>query len=168
VDDSDIMLVVARDAESGGFTLLALPLPCDRLQLQPVRVIAPVPERQWSVFFDDAELPADALIGQGGQGGRALFDGLNPERLIVAAQAVGLGRWCLARASEYARERVGFDVPIGQHQAVQHPLAEALPRRLSCSTGSATSGCSGQYQWRGNWRSTRSRSRACGCHAHIN
>lgn len=125
-DDSDVMLVVAKDAESGGFSLLALPLPCDRLQLQQVRVLAPVPERQWSVFFDDVELPADALIGQPGEGARALFDGLNPERLIVAAQAVGIGRWCLARASEYARERVVFDVPIGQHQAVQHPLAEAL------------------------------------------
>ena len=84
------MLVVAKDAESGGFSLLALPLPCDRLQLQQVRVLAPVPERQWSVFFDDVELPADALIGQPGEGARALFDGLNPERLIVAAQAVGI------------------------------------------------------------------------------
>lgn len=126
VDDSDVMLVVAKDTASGGFSVLALPLPCDRLQLQPVRVLAPVPERQWTVFFDDVVVGEDALIGSPGGGARALFDGLNPERLIVAAQAVGLGRWCLARASEYARERVVFDVPIGQHQAVQHPLAEAL------------------------------------------
>jgi acyl-CoA dehydrogenase len=74
VDDSDVMLVVAKDTESGGFSVLALPLPCDRLQLQPVRVIAPAPERQWSVFFDDVELPADAVIGQPGGGARALFD----------------------------------------------------------------------------------------------
>jgi alkylation response protein AidB-like acyl-CoA dehydrogenase len=126
VDDSDIMLVVTKDAASGGFSLFGLPLPCDRLALQPVGVTVSVPERQWSVFFDDVELGDDALVGEPGQGARALFDGLNPERLIVAAQAVGLGRWCLARASEYARERVVFDVPIGQHQAVQHPLAEAL------------------------------------------
>jgi alkylation response protein AidB-like acyl-CoA dehydrogenase len=125
-DDSDVMLVVARDAESGGFSLLALPLPCERLQLQRVGVMVGVSEHQWSVFFDDAEVPADGLIGAPGGGGRALFDGLNPERLIVAAQAVGIGRWCLARACAYARERVVFDVPIGAHQAVQHPLAEAL------------------------------------------
>lgn len=125
VDDSDVMLVVAKDAESGGFSLFALPLPCDQLQLQPVRVQVSVPEQQWTVFYDDVELPDDALIGEPGGGMRALFDGLNPERLIVAAQAVGIGRWCLAQASAYARERVVFDVPIGQHQAVQHPLAEA-------------------------------------------
>jgi len=126
VDDSDIMLVVTKDAASGGFSLFGLPLPCGRLTLQPVGVTVSVPERQWSVFFDDVELGDDALVGEPGKGARALFDGLNPERLIVAAQAVGLGRWCLARASEYARERVVFDVPIGEHQAVQHPLAEAL------------------------------------------
>ena len=57
-----------------------------------------------------------------------LFDGLNPERLVVASQAVGVGRWSLERATAYARERVVFDVPIGAHQAVQHPLAESLDR----------------------------------------
>ncbi|TYL54964.1 acyl-CoA dehydrogenase [Nocardioides sp. BGMRC 2183] len=126
VDDSDVMLVVARDAESGGFSILTLPLPCDQLQMQQVGVMVGVPEKQWTVYFDGVEVPEDALIGQPGQGGRALFDGLNPERLIVAAQAVGIGRWCLAKATEYARQRVVFDVPIGEHQAVQHPLAEAL------------------------------------------
>lgn len=126
VDDSDMMLVVAKDAASGGFSLFSLPLPCDRLHLQPVKVLAPVPERQWTVYFDDVELPDDALVGEAGGGGRALFDGLNPERLIVAAQAVGIGRWCLEKAAAYAGQRVVFDVPIGQHQAVQHPLAEAL------------------------------------------
>lgn len=126
VDDSDVMLVVVRDGESGGFSLLALDLPCAQLELQRVGVTVSVMDLQWSVFFDDVRVPADALIGRAGGGARALFDGLNPERLIVAAQAVGIGRWCLARAVRYANERVVFDVPIGQHQAVQHPLAEAL------------------------------------------
>ena len=125
-DDSDVMLVVARDAESGGFSLFALPMPEPRLTLTPVAVMVGVPERQWTVHLDDVDLPDDALVGRAGEGSRALFDGLNPERLIVAAQAVGIGRWCLARAAAYAGERVVFDVPIGQHQAVQHPLAEAL------------------------------------------
>ncbi|WP_205304936.1 acyl-CoA dehydrogenase family protein, partial [Nocardioides sp. 616] len=126
VDDSDVMLVVARDSESGGFSIFTVALPCEQLQLQQVGVMVGVPENQWTVYFDDVEVPADALIGKPGEGGRALFDGLNPERLIVAAQAVGIGRWCLAKASEYARQRVVFGVPIGEHQAVQHPLAEAL------------------------------------------
>jgi alkylation response protein AidB-like acyl-CoA dehydrogenase len=125
-DDSDVMLIVARDAESGGFSLFSLPLPCDRIQLQQVGVTVGATENQFTVFLDDVELGDDALIGTAGEGGRALFDGLNPERLIVAAQAVGIGRWCLAKAAEYAGQRVVFDVPIGQHQAVQHPLAEAL------------------------------------------
>ena len=126
VDHSDVMLVVARDRESGGFSLFALPLPCEALELQKVGVMVGTAENQWSVFFDDVALPADALFGEPGRGARALFDGLNPERLIVAAQAVGIGRWCLAKATAYARERVVFDVPIGAHQAVQHPLAESL------------------------------------------
>jgi alkylation response protein AidB-like acyl-CoA dehydrogenase len=126
VDDSDMMLLVVKDEASGGLSLFALELPCQELSLQPVEVLVGVPERQWSVFFDGVELPAEALIGEAGRGSRALFDGLNPERLIVAAQAVGIGRWCLAQASAYARERIVFEVPIGAHQAVQHPLAEAL------------------------------------------
>ncbi|MFB8388289.1 acyl-CoA dehydrogenase family protein [Microbacterium sp. NPDC055910] len=126
VDDSDVMLLVARDADSGGFSLFSIPLPHEGIQMHEVGVMAPVPEKQWTLFFDDVLLGEDALIGASGAGGRALFDGLNPERLIVAAQAVGIGRWCLAKATEYARQRVVFDVPIGQYQAVQHPLAEAL------------------------------------------
>lgn len=126
VDDSDVMLLVARDAESGGFSLFTLPLPNEQLELQKVNVMVGTAENQWTVYFDDVLLPADAMVGEPGAGARALFDGLNPERLIVAAQAVGIGRWCLAKASQHARQRVVFDVPIGEHQAVQHPLAEAL------------------------------------------
>jgi alkylation response protein AidB-like acyl-CoA dehydrogenase len=126
VDDSDLMLAVVRDAGSGGLSLVAIDLPSDRIQLQRVPVMVGVPEHQWTVYFDDVPVSDDALIGAPGQGGRALFDGLNPERLVVAAQAVGIGRWCLAKAAEQARQRVVFDVPIGAHQAVQHPLAEAL------------------------------------------
>lgn len=125
-DDSDVMLVVAKDSESGGFSLFSVPLPCEQLQMQPVDVMVGVPESQFTVFFDDVDLPPEALVGEAGAGARALFDGLNPERLIVAAQAVGIGRWCLEKAAEYAGQRVVFDVPIGAHQAVQHPMAEAL------------------------------------------
>jgi len=125
LESSDAMLAVARDRDSGKLLLFALPLPNDRVTVQRVAVEAPAFEHQWSVFFDELELSDDDLIGGAHGGEKALFDGLNPERLVVAAQSVGVGRWCLGQASEYARQREVFDVPIGAHQAVQHPLAEA-------------------------------------------
>jgi alkylation response protein AidB-like acyl-CoA dehydrogenase len=125
-DSSELMVVVAREAESGGLAVAVLPLPDARIGMTPVKVELPLPERQWTLSFDDVEVPQEALLGEPGKGHRVLFDGLNPERLLVAAQAIGVGRWCLAKAARYANERVVFDVPIGTHQAVQHPLAEAL------------------------------------------
>lgn len=125
VDSSDVMVLVARDADSGGLVLLAIDLPDSRLALHRVDVHVPVAENQWTVFLDGVDVAADAVIGEPGRGMRAVFDGLNPERLVVAAQAVGIGRWCLDRATTYAGQRVVFDVPIGSHQAVAHPLAEA-------------------------------------------
>ena len=61
-----------------------------------------------------------------GEGFRTILHGLNPERILVAAEAVGIGRVALARAARYARERIVFDRPIGQNQGIQHPLAEML------------------------------------------
>jgi alkylation response protein AidB-like acyl-CoA dehydrogenase len=126
LESSNAMLLVAKDRESGRLTLLALELPHPSIKVVRVQVEVPVFEHQWSVYYDDVEVTEDAMIGGPGGGAQALFDGLNPERLVVAAQAVGVGRWCLERAAQYAQERVVFDVPIGTHQAVQHPLAEAL------------------------------------------
>lgn len=125
LESSDAMLLVTRDVASGGLSLFAFPLPHEGIEWTQVGVDAPAFEYQWSVFFE-CVLPAGALLGEAGKGSKGLFDGLNPERLIVAAQAVGIGRWCLERAREYANQRVVFDVPIGTHQAIQHPLAEAL------------------------------------------
>lgn len=126
LESSEMMIVVARDAGSDGLTLVVLPLPCERVTATRVNVEVPAFEHQWSVFFDGAEAPSADVLGEPGQGGRVLFDGLNPERLVVASQAVGIGRWSLEKAAGYARDRVVFEVPIGTHQAVQHPLAEAL------------------------------------------
>ncbi len=75
------------------------------------------------VFFEDMEIPEEDRIGEEGEGFRTLLHGLNPERVLVAAEAIGIGRAALARASRYARERVVFGRPIGQNQAIQHPLA---------------------------------------------
>jgi len=76
------------------------------------------------VFFEDMEVPEEDRIGEEGEGFRTLLHGLNPERVLVAAEAVGIGHAALARASRYARERVVFGRPIGQNQGIQHPLAK--------------------------------------------
>jgi acyl-CoA dehydrogenase len=78
-----------------------------------------------AVFIDDLFVPDEDRIGEEGKGFRYLLDSLNPERILIAAEAIGLGRDALRRASAYARERVVFGRPIGQNQGIQHPLAEA-------------------------------------------
>ena len=76
-----------------------------------------------TVFIDGLPVPGEDLIGEEGKGFRYLLDGLNPERILVAAEAVGIGRAALRRAAKYASERVVFGRPIGQNQGIQHPLA---------------------------------------------
>ena len=75
------------------------------------------------VFIDGLRVPAGDRIGEEGRGFEYILHGLNPERILIAAEAIGLGRAALRRATRYARERVVFDRPIGQNQAIQHPLA---------------------------------------------
>ena len=77
------------------------------------------------LFIDDLEIPVEDRIGEEGQGFRCLLHSLNPERILVGAEAVGIGRAALERATRYASERVVFGRPIGQNQAIQHPLAES-------------------------------------------
>ena len=76
------------------------------------------------LFIDGLEVPLDDRIGEEGSGFKYLLHGLNPERVLVGAEAIGLGRAALKRAAAYAKERVVFDRPIGQNQAIQHPLAQ--------------------------------------------
>ena len=75
------------------------------------------------MFFDGMAIPAADLIGEEGQGFRSILHGMNPERILMGAEAVGIGRAALARAAKYARERVVFRRPIGQNQGIAHPLA---------------------------------------------
>ncbi|MBU6497904.1 MAG: acyl-CoA/acyl-ACP dehydrogenase [Rhodospirillales bacterium] len=75
------------------------------------------------IFFDEMRVPAENLIGEVGQGFRQILHGLNPERVLIAAEAVGIGQAALRRAGQYAKERIVFDRPIGQNQSIQHPLA---------------------------------------------
>jgi acyl-CoA dehydrogenase len=77
------------------------------------------------VYFDNVEVPAADLIGQEGDGFKQILHGMNPERILVAAEAIGIGRAALKKAAKYARERVVFGRPIGQNQGIQHPLAQA-------------------------------------------
>ena len=78
-----------------------------------------------ALFIDGLKVPLEDRIGDEGQGFRCLLHGLNPERVLVAAEAIGIGRAALARATQYAKDRVVFGRPIGKNQAIQHPLAES-------------------------------------------
>jgi acyl-CoA dehydrogenase len=77
------------------------------------------------IFFDGVEVPADALVGEEGKGFRYILDGMNAERILIAAECIGDGRWFVEKATAYASERVVFGRPIGQNQGVQFPIAQA-------------------------------------------
>ena len=98
---------------------------------------AQIPDRQFTVFYDDVRVPATALIGAEGEGWRPLFDGLNPERITAAALGVGIGRYAVDTAADYARTRNVWGQPIGAHQGVAHPLAKA---KIAGRTGRADDG----------------------------
>jgi len=80
------------------------------------------------LFIDNLNVPADDLIGEEGKGFRYILDSLNPERILIAAEAVGIGFSALDRAAQYAKDREVFGRPIGQNQAIQHPLADGWAR----------------------------------------
>lgn len=131
--ESDFMMVVARTKryeevrdKRDGISIFVVETDSPNLRLQRLNIDTKSPEWQYMVYFDDVEVPPENLIGRENEGYRALFHGLNVERLMIAAIAVGLGTYALARAAEHARQRVVFDVPIGSHQGVQFPLARAL------------------------------------------
>jgi alkylation response protein AidB-like acyl-CoA dehydrogenase len=130
VDEAEAMLVVARtgvDEGSGRGKLSLFVVDTDASGLErtviPVEIVAP--EKQYTLFFDDVRVPADRLIGAEHEGLRQVFTGLNPERIMGAAQGNGIGRYALEKASAYACERRVWGVPIGTHQGVAHPLAIA-------------------------------------------
>ncbi|MBX3099585.1 MAG: acyl-CoA/acyl-ACP dehydrogenase [Salinibacterium sp.] len=130
VDEADAVLVVAKTGtdEKTGKALLSLfvvPTDAPGLVIQPLAVSASLPERQFTLFFDGVRLSEDHLIGTEGGGFDEVFHGLNPERVVGAAICVGVGRYALARAADYAKTRAVWGAPIGTHQGVSHPLAKA-------------------------------------------
>jgi len=128
VDESQATLVVARMQDSKGTlrpAMFLVPTDSPGYTYQPIEMAFVAAERQFTVFFDDVHLPDEALIGGEEAGLGALFAGLNPERIIVAAQSNGTGRYALEKGATYAKQREVWGKPIGSHQAVAHPLAKA-------------------------------------------
>ncbi len=130
VEDAEAILVIARKRDDDGNLGLPLLLIVDvdspGLDKQAIPMAVRGADRQWQLYFDDVEVPAERLIGESEDIGlKAAFDGLNPERIMGAALSVGTGRRALDLASAYARERVVWSQPIGAHQGISHPLAQA-------------------------------------------
>jgi acyl-CoA dehydrogenase len=133
---SDLMVLLARttpadevDDRLGGLSVFLVEMRNDDGSLIDGLTIKPIDTMMnhstTEVFFDDVVIPASSLIGVEGNGFRQILDGMNAERILIAAECIGDGRFFLDRASAYATERVVFDRPIGQNQGVQFPLAKA-------------------------------------------
>ena len=133
---SDLMILLARTTPADevtnrveGLSVFIVEMRDDTGELIPGLTINPIPtmmnHNTNEVFFDDVEIPADALIGTEGMGFRHILDGMNAERILIAAECIGDGRFFLDKASDYANERQVFGRPIGMNQGVQFPLAKA-------------------------------------------
>ena len=130
---SDLMILLARTTplaevkkKSDGMSVFLVEKKAalgKGLAMRPIRNM--VNHETNEVFFDNLEIPAENLIGEEGKGFRYILDGLNAERILIAAECIGDGHWFVERATKYAKERVVFDRPIGQNQGVQFPIAEA-------------------------------------------
>lgn len=128
-DQADALLVVTRTGtDPSGRAQLSLLL-VDRdapgIEMHRIPMTFEITEKSYSVFFDNVAVPADRIVGGEGNGLRVAFDGMNPERVIIASICNGIARYAMDKAVAYARERQVWAVPIGAHQGVAHPLAEA-------------------------------------------
>ncbi|MGH3014939.1 MAG: acyl-CoA dehydrogenase family protein [Gaiellaceae bacterium] len=129
---SDLMLLLARttpldevEKRSDGLSVFLVDMKAagDTLTIRPLRTM--MNHATTEVFLDRVELPADALVGEEGKGFRYILDGMNAERVLIAAECIGDGRWFVEKASRYASEREVFGRPIGANQGVQFPVARA-------------------------------------------
>ena len=130
---SDLMLLIARTTpleevkkKTEGLSVFLVDLRAavgNGLTIRPLRTM--MNHATTEVFFDNLAVPVSSLVGEEGRGFRYLIDGLNAERILIAAECVGDGRWFLERATAYANERVVFNRPIGQNQGIQFPIARA-------------------------------------------
>lgn len=136
VDAADYMLLVARSTplkeaqqsamgQYHGLSLFIVPTDAPGLSRQLMPMSFNEGLSQWQLFFDDVEVPADCVVGEADMGAMAMFNSLNPERILAGAIANGMSEYCLAIAADHAKERKVFgDVPIGSYQGIAHPLAE--------------------------------------------
>ncbi len=129
--EADRILLLARTAPkdparpADGMSLFYTPMDRARIEVRRIEKLGRHAVDSNAVFLDDLFVPEADLVGEEGRGFRHLLDSLNPERILIAAEAVGIGQDALARAARYAREREVFGRPIGQNQSIQHPLAES-------------------------------------------
>jgi acyl-CoA dehydrogenase len=114
--------------KTAGMTLFLTDLDRAHVDIRPIRKMGRNAVTSNELFIDDLRVPAAHRVGEEGQGFTYLLDGLNPERMLVAAEALGIGRAALRRAVRYASERVVFGRPIGMNQGIQFPLADSLAR----------------------------------------
>ncbi|GHD49364.1 acyl-CoA dehydrogenase [Thalassobaculum fulvum] len=129
--EADRVLIIARTSPidstrkpTDGLTLFYAPLDRSKVEIRAIHKMGRHAVDSNMLFIDGLEVPVADRIGEEGQGFKCLLHGLNPERVMIAAEAVGIGRQALSRAVTYAKERVVFGRPIGQNQGIQHPLAE--------------------------------------------
>jgi acyl-CoA dehydrogenase len=130
---SDLLLLLARTAPAtegqrrgDGLSVFLVDIPASLgkgLEIQPLPAM--INHNTTELFFDELHVPAANLIGEDGKGFRYILDGMNAERILIAAEALGDARWFIRTATDYAKARVVFDRPIGQNQGVQFPLARA-------------------------------------------
>ena len=116
------------EKKTDGLTLFLTDLDRDHVDIRPIRKMGRNAVSSNELFIDDLRVPEAHRVGEEGQGFRYILDGLNPERMLVAAEALGLGRVALRRAVRYGNDRVVFGRPIGMNQGLQFPLADSLAR----------------------------------------
>lgn len=128
---ADNILLLARttpleevEKPTFGLSLFYTPFDRDRIQVHEIEKMGRKAVDSNELFFEDFAIPATDLIGEEGRGFEYILHGMNPERILIAAEAVGLGMIAVKKATDYAKERIVFDRPIGQNQAIQHPLAK--------------------------------------------
>ena len=125
---SELMILLARTSpisakKTEGMSVFLVETASKGLEVKPIRNMVNHETNQ--VFIDNLEIPADNLIGEEGKGFRYILDGLNAERILIAAECIGDGYWFTEKSCSYSKDRVVFDRPIGQNQGVQFPIAEA-------------------------------------------
>lgn len=131
VDEAAAVMVVGRAKDEHSRegklrpALFIVPVDAPGFEYQPIEMDIVSPDKQFMLYLDDVRLPADALVGSQDAALLQLFAGLNPERIMAASFAIGMGRYALGKGVEYAKTRTVWNAPIGAHQGVAHPLAEA-------------------------------------------